>query len=123
MSIKTTGRDFKRFYTDDAVWKPAGSKDGAYFDDVTIYVNDADWDAGGKDYEDIPDDATVSFSGGSWYPDQDTAAQYESRNFETVFKKWRKAQTHTTIIVEVALDNIEAMKAAVAAAGGKVLQL
>lgn len=123
MSINTTGRDFKRFYNDDAVWKPPGSKEGAYFDDVAIYVDGNDWEDTGKDYTDIPDDAKVSFSGGSWYPDQTTAAQYEGRNFETVFKKWRKAQTHTTIIVEVALENIDAMKAAVTAAGGKVLQL
>ena len=43
-------------------------------------------------------------------------------SLESFFKKWRKKQNTATLIVECDLAKIDAMKAAVKAAGGKIVK-
>lgn len=111
MAIKTTGAEFWRFYNDDKFW-PAG----AWHDDTVMTVNGEVVD----DYtrETIPDNAQVVVDGGVIFLDED-GDRYV--NFDNHFRKWRKAQDTVSIVVECSTAAADAVKAAIKAAGGKVI--
>lgn len=109
--IKTTGAEFWRFYNDDKFWP-----DGAWHDDTLVKVNGEVID----DYEpkNIPDNAQVLIDGGVIFMDEHGD---ENVAFESHFRKWRKAQDTESIVIECPKDKIDAVKAAIKAAGGKIL--
>jgi hypothetical protein len=45
----------------------------------------------------------------------------EPRNFEATIRKWRKMQTTTMLAVECPNDKLDAVKAAITKAGGKII--
>lgn len=108
--IKTTGAEFWRFYNDDAYWP-----EGAWHEDSVVKVNGQVV----EDYDEhtIPNDAQVEIDGGVILLDE---RGDKSVNFETQFKKWRKAQDTTVLFVDCPNDKLDAIKAAIKAAGGKV---
>lgn len=108
--IKTSGAEFKRFYSDDTVWP-----EGAWHEDETLLVDGDEWD---EDYGQIPDNAKVTLSGGTISFDLTEAPDV---SMETHFRNWRKRQTTTTILVECDMAKIDEIKAAVKAAGGRVI--
>ena len=106
--IKTTGYEFKKFYADDSVWP-----EGAWYDDAEI-------DADGVDIEDIKsiqDSSIVRIYGGSVY----NFSAEPQVSMETHFKRWKKKQTTTQVIVECDKAKFTEIVAAIKAAGGKVL--
>ena len=110
MSVKTNGLEFWTFYNDKDYWP-----EGAWHDDTVILVN-------GKEVEDytrenIPDDAQVTIDGGVVYLDE---RGQEDTGFESYFKKWRKQQSTVFLSVEAPKDKLDAIKAAIKAAGGRV---
>lgn len=107
--IKTTGAEYKRFYNDPAAWP-----DDSWHEDETLIVNGDEWTLG---VVDIPDDAVINLSGGVVFglPNGTEAS------LEAYFKRWRKRQTTTTFLVECDMDKVDEVKAAVKAAGGKVV--
>lgn len=107
--IKTLGAELKRFYHDDKAWPQ-----DAWHEDETLIVNGDECEAG---IDDIPDNATVNLIGGVVYglPNGSTVSM------ETHFRNWRKRQTTTTILVECDLAKLDEVKAAVKAAGGRVI--
>ena len=111
MTTKTTGYEFKKFYVD-----PKGWPGGVYHDYEEISVGgvyDHKWI---DDYSGIPDEAKVEISGGLIFNgDGKTIGR-----FETEFRRWRRLQSCTTIFVECPNGKIEAIKAAISAAGGRV---
>lgn len=107
--IKTLGAEFKRFYHDDQAWP-----DGAWHDDELLLVNGDVWT---QEVTEIPDDAIVNLSGGAVY-DLPNGGE---PSMELHFSRWRKRQTTTTILVECDLAKLDDVKAAVKAAGGRVL--
>lgn len=111
MAIKTTGAEFWRFYNDDKFWP-----NGAWHDDTVMTVNGEVVD----DYtrETIPDDAQVVVDGGVIFLDE---GGDRSVNFDSHFRKWRKAQDTVSIVVECPTAAADAVKAAIKAAGGKVI--
>ena len=96
MSKKTTGIEFKKFYNDSTYW-PVGS----YHDDTEILVNGVEWEDA---YEEIPDIATVTIHGGMLYENEGTN---EGIPFESFFRKWRKQQKVTVLVIEVPNDKLE----------------
>lgn len=112
MPTKTTGAEFKRFYTDDKHWP---QDDGnTYHEDENVLVNG---ELHNGDYESIEDSAIVTVEGGMMFG---PAWDYEdSPSFETYFKRWRKLQATEFLVVEAPKEKIDAIKAAVRAAGGK----
>lgn len=108
MSVKTTGLEFKKFFTDDDFWPEGWSHEGV------IMINRGDCIE--FDMDDIKDDAIVCFQHGVVLDEE-----YASRgSFESFFKKWRRKQTIKSILVECDVAKFEAVKAAIKLAGGRV---
>lgn len=108
MATKTTGAEFNRFYTDQKYWNA-----GVWHEDVVVLVN-------GNTHEDltaVPNTADVRISGGIVLGDQWDG---DEPSFENYFKRWRKAQTLKTLVVECDESNLDAVIAAIKAAGGRV---
>lgn len=112
MTVHTTGADFKRFYRDPQFW-PADNG-GTYHDDVLLHVNGEplpdDVDPGK-----VADDAKVSIVYGG--------VVYGAGNgvgLDAYFQRWLQQQTMVSFLVECDAAKVEAVKAAIQAAGGKV---
>jgi len=111
MSVKTTGSLFKKFYDDPSVWL-----DGYYHDDTVITV-DGKLDEGDIDLAEVQDAAVVVVSSG-WIINADGAAVVD---FGAALKRWLKKQDTVSLVVECDASVLEAVKAAIKAAGGKAI--
>lgn len=112
MAVKMTGAEYKSFMASD--WGA-----DCYMDDYVISVNGTKYeqlDGGLEDAEDNmkPSDKVVIHEGGIY-----RESAY-IRSLESHFKLWRKAQTTSFLSVECPDDRLDAVKAAIVAAGGKV---
>lgn len=114
MSVKTTGAEFKQFYEDERFWPQDDGK--TWHDDEVITVNGVVL-SDGVDTDRMPDDALVTVEGGMVF-----SPQWDGNepSLEAYFKRWRKLQTTRTVLVECDAANLDAVKAAVKAAGGRV---
>ena len=110
MATKTTGAEFKAFYS-DPLWWP----EGIWHEDeeVTICGLEPPDDF---DLADVADAAILVISGG-YVSDADSN---DLGSFEGYFRKWRKKQTTATFLVECDLAKVGYVKACVKTAGGKV---
>lgn len=113
MTIKTTGAEFKRFYSDKEFWPDGHS---VWHEDEYITVDGVDID-GDYDLTEVPDDSRMTIEGGAV---MDERHPDKEQSFEGYFKKWRKNQSTATIIVEVPKDKLEEVTIAIKQAGGKV---
>ncbi|MEJ6002501.1 hypothetical protein [Paucibacter soli] len=110
MSITLTGAQFKRYYEDPAWWP-----DGAFHDDNEIFVNGTKTDD--LDVESMKDTDKVEIRGGIvCYDDGDDMDMVSHAS------EWLKAQSTAALMIEAPLDKLDAIKAAVIAAGGTVLE-
>lgn len=113
MAIKTTGAEYKRFSEDKSAWPEDDGK--TYVDGECLLVDEAEWGTElGVDA--IPDTATVHIADGWVFrPDAD-----EPIKLETYFKRWLKRQSSVNFVVECDVASLDAVKAAIKAAGGKI---
>jgi hypothetical protein len=111
MSVKTNGTEFKAFYSDKEFWL-----EGTYHEDTMILVDGKDINVTDQDPEKVDDTAVITLCYGVVFNKQ----HEEISGFEAYFKKWRKLQSTSTIMVEVHKDKLDAVKAAIKAAGGTV---
>ena len=91
--IKTTGAEFKAFYSDKTAWP-----EGAWHEEETITVDgevDDDYDF---DIEQIADAAKVTIEGGIVFKDDQAT---DGPSFEAHFRAWRKRQNTATLSVTV----------------------
>ena len=109
MTVKTTGAEFKRFYFDDAYWP-----DGTWHEDDEIEV-DGLRISEDLAIEDIPDTASMRIAGGVVMG----LADGREPSVENHFKKWRKAQSTVSFVVECDKDKEGAVRSAVRAVGGR----
>ena len=109
--IKTTGAEFLRFYNDETIWP-----EGAWHDDETILVNGQEVDHYAEDT--IEADAQISIEHGVVFKDE--RGEVELGSFEGYFKKWRKAQNTVFLTVEAPKEKLNAIKAAIRTAGGRI---
>ena len=110
MTVKTTGAEFKRFYFDDAYWP-----DGTWHEDEEIEVDGLPISED-LAIEDVSDAASMKITGGMVMVLADSS--YPS--VESYFKKWRKAQSTVSFVVECDKDKEGAVRSAVRAVGGRV---
>ena len=110
--IKTTGAEWKAFNKDNAYWAEFCVEDEA------ISVNDQPVDEHSFDIDTLADADKVKVDGG-WVADQADGSDKEY-SLDTFFRRWRKQQTTEYLGVEVPKDKADAVRAAIAAAGGKV---
>lgn len=111
MSIKTNGAEWKRFYNDKVFWP-----EGHWHDDELMTLNGEespeDWDL-----SEVPDSAALTIEAGCVFD----AAGDSVASLESHFKKWRKAQTTASVVVEIHKDKLDELKALVKTIGGKVV--
>lgn len=115
MAVKTTGAEFKRFYEDENFWPKDDGR--TWHDDEVVTVNGIE-QKDGVDTTVMADDAAVRLEGGIVYgPKWDG----NEPSLEAYFKRWRKLQNTSSFLVECDTAHLDAVKAAVLAAGGRVL--
>ena len=108
--VKVKGIEWKRFYAEawpEGVWHEC--------EEITIDGIEPPDDF---DLSAVDDGAQITLAGGIVHLDFD--GTIEGPSLETYFKRWRKRQTTTVIVVEVPHESAEAVRAAIVAAGGKV---
>jgi len=109
MAVKMTGSEFKEFYADEDFWPEDTWHEDAYMSvDGTEYPD-------GIDVDELSDTSVVELSGGFV-----VGLDGEEPALDTYFKRWRKKQTTTTFVVKCDKSIVEAVKAAIKQAGGKV---
>lgn len=97
--IKTIGLEFKQYYADKSAWP----KD-AYHDDAVIIVDGVDADEEDLDLEKVADTAIITITGGGVYGlKADSSAAI---SMETHFRKWKKAQSFTTMVIQVPNEQV-----------------
>jgi hypothetical protein len=115
--MKVAGAEFKAFYNDPLYWP---EKSDVYYDDVVFVVN-GDPLSDEKDPGQVADTDIVEFSGGVVM----NSPHYKSGrepSLDQYFRRWQKEQTTVRLVVECSRGGVDAIKAAVVAAGGKVLK-
>ena len=111
--MKTTGAEWKRFYTDPIAWP-----DGAWHEEEEITIDGRE-PPDDIDLADVSDSASMTVSGGIVFMSRNDD---EGPTLELHFKRWRKAQKTVVLAIEVPRDLADAVALAVAAAGGKVIK-
>lgn len=113
MATKTTGAELKAFYDDKNFWP-----EGTWHEDEEVTIDGASV-PDDFDFYAVSDVATLVIANG-FVTNNDGD---DLGSFEGYFKKWRKQQSTAFLAVEVSHDKLEAVKAAIIAAGGKVSQV
>ena len=108
--VKVTGSEWNRFYADTEAWP-----DGAWHEDEEITI-DGKAPSDDFDFSAVADGAMLTVAGGVVYLN----GLEEGPSLEAHFKRWRKRQTTSVLVVEVPHEAAEAVRAAIAAAGGKL---
>jgi len=93
---KMTGAEYKAFMASD--WDALLGLTNAYVDGQEVQVNGADEPS---DMDSIPDTAKVVIVCGCIMADEDVDLSYEA-----AFTRWKKAKTHTTVVVQVPNDTL-----------------
>jgi hypothetical protein len=111
MSVKTTGAEWNKFYSDKEAWP-----DGAWHEDEEILVN-GNSPSDDLDLSAVPGDWQMTVANGVVFMD---ATADDGPSLETHFRRWRKRQITTVLVVEVPHDLVANVRDAIASAGGKV---
>jgi hypothetical protein len=111
MAMKCTGVELKRFHDDNQFWP-----EDAYFDDLELEVNGKVVADDFSITDDLQPNDQVRILAG-WVHGIDGNLDCP---FETYFRRWRRKQETAYLSVAVPRDRLDALKAAIAAAGGKV---
>lgn len=115
MSVTCTGVEFAKFYSDPKYWVSEGDET-TWHEDAAVYVNGVQDDD--IDLANVKPTDTLKIEGGVVFGPT-VGAQEPS--FEAYFKRWRKEQNTSILMAEVPRDLVDAVKAAITAAGGKVV--
>lgn len=116
MTTKCTGAEYSRFMTDTVFWREGSGDQYTWFDEAVITINGAEVED--VDLEKLGSADVLTLEGGIVLGPVVGASE---PSLETYFKRWKKAQSTTVLCVEMPNDKVEAIKAAIKAAGGKVL--
>ena len=110
MTTKTTGAEWKRFYSDKKAWPK-----GAYYEDEDVTVDGRPWT-----FEDtyllVSDNAKITVSGGTVFLMEDDK---DGPTLESHFKNWRNQQKNVVFVCAAPIELEETVKSAIRAAGGK----
>lgn len=116
MTVKMSGEEFKRFWSDRETWP--GNDGDTYVEDEVISVGDVEH-VNGVETAEIKDTDIVKIKGGYIYSTVDTSL--DGKSLETHFKQWKKKQFRATFLVECDKSLEESIKAAIIVAGGKII--
>ena len=113
MAVKMTGATWKDFYSDPEFWPP-----GAWHEGETVILNGEEMIDMDVDFYEIDDCASLKIAGGVFYPSEDAV---DGPTLEAHFKRWLKKQANTYFMVKTPTELADTVRAAIAAAGGKVV--
>ena len=99
MPVKMTGAQYKAFLAAD--WGP-----DAMWEEEAVTVDGDDFDTCDGDVGAIPDASLVVLTGGVIIPDQ-MARQTQEIDAERFARKWLKAQTTVTLMVDVPREHAD----------------
>lgn len=126
MTVKCTGAEFLRFYNDKAWWFSTEDKtalsdnEHTYYEDACVCVNGEQIAEYEFDFDrDLKPTDTVSVSGGVVFG---KVVGTKEPSVEAYLKRWLKAQNTTSIVVDCPNEKLDAIRAAIKAAGGSVQQ-
>lgn len=91
MTTKTTGAEFKQFYSSEEYWP----RDVCWHEDEIVVIDGEECDSD-VDYSKVRDSSVVSIDGGVVYK----TPHIEVCSFEAYFKKWRKQQNTVIAVIE-----------------------
>lgn len=112
MPVKCTGAQFKAFYNDDAIWP-----EDSWHEDGTVLVNGAMVDDA-FDLGSVADNDLISVADGIVLGVSDKI----DPTLEGYLRKWLEAKATVSMAVEIERTNEEALRAAIKAAGGRILK-
>lgn len=112
MSKKMTGIEYKQFMKAD--WDALLELTNAYMDGANVTVDGL---SEPEDLDTISDAAKVVIHYGCICAEEDV-----DMSLEQAYSKWKKAQTHTTFVVQVPNDKVEAVTQYLASVEVKVLK-
>lgn len=107
--IKTNGAELKKFWSDN----------NPQFWPVTAHVDGMTWQVNGEEHEDVDveklsDADVVHIEGAIIWDDGDA-------DFAGVMRRWRKLETHVSVVVELPVEHKDALAEFVKSLKGKVL--
>ena len=108
--VKSTGMEWKKFYFDEEYWP-----NGAWHEDAEIKL-DGNVCSDEVDFMEIADSSVITLSGGVFYPE----IHENPLPLELHFKRWRKKQKTTVLLVEVPNELAVAVVNSIISSGGKV---
>lgn len=109
--MKVLGVEFKRFYSDPAVWGQEGVRDSTYVDDLLLKVDGHPFDG---DVDAIDDQSTVEIESGYLV----NAQQGCPEEFEEALRWWLRKQSRVSVLVEIDKTLLKDLDAWLTAAGG-----
>ena len=109
MTVKATGAEIQAFMQSD--WN------GCWMDDYVFEINGTEIGSEFEEEELNPDDKVKIISGEIYDEEMSLVCSLKS-----YFKRWRKKQAETVLVVSAPNDKLEAIKIAIAEAGGKILK-
>jgi len=112
MATKTNGAELKAFYNDDAYWT-----DDIWHEELTLEVNGVERSDDFSINEDLKGEDQVTIVDGAVLSNLE---DFKDRSFESFFKAWRKQQNTVYLSVAVPKEKLDAVRAAILAAGGSV---
>lgn len=108
--IKTTGAEFHSFYNDPEIWG-----DKVWHEDEQFFINGSD-DVFEGDYSDLNDTDQIKITDGViYFQDYDNHVP-----FETYFKKWRRMNKFSFMIVEIPKETEQELRDFVKSLGGRI---
>lgn len=111
MTTKCTGAELKLFHNDDQFWP-----ESAWVDDMELEVNGQTVSDNFSISSDLQPNDQVKILAG-WVNGLEGGRDC---SFESYFRRWRKQQSTVFLAVMVPRENVEAVKAAIESAGGKI---
>lgn len=110
--MKVLGVDFKRFYSDPAVWGQEGVLDSTYVDDLLLKVDGHPFDG---DVDAIDDRSMVEIESGYLVNAQKGCPE----EFDKALRWWWGKQTRLSVVVEIDRDRLSELDRWLASVGGK----
>jgi hypothetical protein len=118
--VKTNGKEFKAFYNDASIWS-----DGITHDDESIVINGEKFGADNStfvykefDIEKINDTDEIILEDGCVINEDGD----EINSFAGYFKKWKKKQSTTSILIEVPISELKEVIISLKKLGIKVIK-
>ncbi|EPG8943854.1 hypothetical protein L4Z64_001261 [Pseudomonas aeruginosa] len=119
MATKTTGAELRAFYNDDAYWQKSDDtkSDDIWHEELVLEVNGVEQSDDFSISNDLKDEDQVKIVYGHVLSSRD---DFADRSFESFFKAWRKQQNTVYLSVAVPKEKLDAVRAAILAAGGSI---